>query len=252
MSGRSIYGLTRTHKRKRGQRAMRRGTSAALAAMVMGVALLHVVRAEEPRTISFRVEHGDTFTNLFGSDWQKAYEQNKLTVFRRGRPITSPDILIEGMIVRVSSDVGLTPRAVARCGELRERRDQLSAKLVALEQRLSDDTQARETAAETRRLLEDEMRFAADIDFAARQIEYLEEMTRRPAIPVPEKVEVRPMASDGLLLYVSLVLLACAALAGAFYVTRRRERPRYPEADARYREVIADLKGAFRSVGEKF
>src|SRR5437868_2563845 len=110
-----MRGRTRRHRRKRGQRAMRQKTSAALAAAVMALALLQVARADETRTVSLRVERGDTFLNLFGSDWQKAYEQNRLTVFRQGRPVTSPDVLVEGMVVRVSSDVALTPRAVARC-----------------------------------------------------------------------------------------------------------------------------------------
>jgi hypothetical protein len=135
---------------------------------------------------------------------------------------------------------------------LRARRERLWTRLTALEQRLGEDTQARATAAETRRLLEDELRFAADVAFAARQIEYLEGMARRPSPPVLETVAVSSATPDGLRLYVPLVLLACAALAGAFYVARRRPRPQYPEADARYREAVADLKGAFRSAGEKF
>jgi hypothetical protein len=152
------------------------------------------------------------------------------------------------MVVRVSSDVGLTPRAVARCGELSARREQLVARLPALEQQLWDDPQTRATVAEARRLLDDDIRFAADVDFAARQIEYLEALARRPEAPLQEPRTVSP---GGWRLYTLLGLLVCAACAGALYVARRNPRPQYPEADARYREVMADLKVAFKGAGQK-
>lgn len=230
---------------------MKRKTMTTLAALVMALTLLSAARADEPRTISFRVERGDTFTNLFGSDWQKAYEQNKLTVFRKGRPITSPDILIEGMVVRVSSDVGLMPRAVARCGDLRKRREHLSARLAALEQQIGDDPQARSVATDARRLLDDDLRFAADVDFAARQVEYLESLSQRSAMSVHKAIAVTPNEADGRHFYAAMGVLVALFLASTFYVTRRKPRPQYPEADARYREVMAELKQSFSSVGQK-
>ena len=230
---------------------MKRKMLTTLATWMMALTLLPAVRADEPRTISFRVEYGDTFTNLFGSDWQKAYEQNKLTVLRKGRPITSPDILIEGMIVRVSSDVGLTPRAVARCGELRKRREQLAARLTALGLQIGDDLQARSVAADARQLLEDDLRFAADVDFVARQVEYLESLARHPATSTPEVRAVIPNEASRWRLYAVTGLLIAGAFASALYVARRKPRPQYPEADARYREVVAGLKEAFRGAGQK-
>jgi hypothetical protein len=226
---------------------MRRKRTAALAAVLVLASAL-AARANEPAGVSFRVERGDTFTNLFGPDWQKAYEQNRVTVFRQGRPVNSPDVLVEGMVVRVSSDIVLTPRAAARCGALNARRERLSARLSALEATPGGDARAREAAAQTRRLLEDALRFPADVEFAERQVEYLEVLAARPAAPgVAAAAE-----HDGRRLYLTLALPVCAALACALYVSRRRQRPQYPEADARYRETLADLKAAFRSAGEKF
>lgn len=230
---------------------MRRKRHAALAAAVTVMVLTLAARASEPWGVSFRVERGDTFTNLFGPDWQKAYEQNKVTVFRREAPVTSPDVLVEGMVVRVSSDVSLTPRAAARCGALNARRERLSARLAALEAGLGDDTQTHEAAARVRRLLEDPLRFPADVEFAERQVEYLE-ASAAPQASRATAAAALPARAEGRGLYVLLALLACAALAYALYASRRRQRPQYPEADARYREALADMKAAFRSAGEKF
>ncbi len=228
---------------------MRRKRPAALAAAVTVMAL--AARASEPWGVSFRVERGDTFTNLFGPDWQKAYEQNKVTVFRREVPVTSPDVLVEGMVVRVSSDVSLTPRAAARCGDLNARREQISARLAALEGRLGDDARAREAAARVRRLLEDPLRFSADVEFAERQVEYLEASAARQAAAASTAAAI-PARAEGRGLYLLLALLACVALAYALYASRRRRCPQYPEANARYREALADLKAAFRSAGVNF
>lgn len=230
---------------------MRKGRPAALAAAVTVLTLTLAARAAEPGGHSFRVERGDTFSNLFGPDWQKAYEQNKVTVFRRGSPVNSPDVLVEGMVVRVSSDVSLTPRAAARCTALTSRRERLGERLAALEQRLRDDAQASAAAAQVRRLLEDPLRFPADVEFAERQVEYLEVLAARPA-PQVVPGAAGPTVADGRKLLVPLSLLTCAALAFALYASRRRRRPQYPEADARYRETVTDLKAAFRSAGEEF
>jgi hypothetical protein len=231
---------------------MKQKTGTALGVVFLLLALGTVVQAEESRKISFRVETGDTFTNLFGSDWQKAYQQNQLTVFREGKPVTSPDLLIEGMIVRVSLDVGLTPRAVARCGELRARRDRLAARVATLEQQGGENVEAKAAVLQARRLLGDDLRFAADVDFAARQVEYLETLVNRPATPLPElRASAAPYALSGWRPYLVTGLLVTAMFAAALYIASRAARPRYPEADARYHEVIADLKTSLNSAGLK-
>lgn len=229
---------------------MRRKKRTLAATALLVLALLSAARADEPHAVSFRVERGDTFSNLFGSDWQKAYEQNRLTVFRRGRPVTSPDILLEGMVVRVSSDVGLTPRAVARCGALSARREHLAARLAALEGRLSGDPRAQGLAADTRRLLEDDLRFAADVDFAARQVEHLESLSRSPTLPEPLSQGIVGDGTDRGRHYLLAALLLMAAALGALSL-RRRRLPPYPAGAARYNEALADLKGTFRSAGQK-
>ena len=138
--------------------------------MIVATSLLTATtQAEAVRApVNFRVERGDTYINLFGRDWEKAYRQNKMTVMRDGKPITSPDILVEGSVISISADVHLSPRAWARVNALRQRRTQLAAKLAALEPRLADNPQAQTAVAECRRLLENDLRFAADVEFAAR------------------------------------------------------------------------------------
>lgn len=197
-------------------------------------------------SISFRVEKGDTFSNLFGSDWQKGYQQNRITIFRRGRPLTSPDIMIEGMVVRVSSDVALSPRAVARCGEFRARREHLSAELKALERQLADNPEARGLLFQTHQLLDDDLHFAADADFAARQIQYLQAIAKRKVIVSSPP----PTAVDGSKwrMYAAVGLVALVILAAAFCVAYRKQRPQFPEADARYKEALSDLKATYRGM----
>ena len=53
-----------------------------------------------PTAVVLRAERGDTYLNLFGNDWQKAFRQNRIMVMRQGRPLVSPDILVQGQILR--------------------------------------------------------------------------------------------------------------------------------------------------------
>jgi hypothetical protein len=63
---------------------------------------------------------------------------------------------------------------------------------------------------------------------------------------------VTPNEADGWHLYAATGVLIAALLASALYVARRKPRPQYPAADARYREVMAELNASFSSVGQKF
>jgi hypothetical protein len=89
-------------------------------------------------SISFRVDKGDTYINLFGQDWEKAYRQNNLTVVRAGHRISSPDILVEDSVITVSGDVELTPRAWSRVQMLQRRHADLQARLAPLAPKLFD------------------------------------------------------------------------------------------------------------------
>jgi hypothetical protein len=106
-------------------------TGVAVAALIISTANAQTLAA----SISFRVAKGDTYINLFGPDWAKAYRQNKVTVMRAGRPISSPDIL--GTIT-VSGDVELTPRAWSRVQMVQQRHADLQARLAALTPKLVD------------------------------------------------------------------------------------------------------------------
>jgi hypothetical protein len=191
--------------------------------------------------VSLRVEQGDTYTNLFGPDWQKAYRQNKMTVVRNGRPVTSADILIEGSVISVTGDVRLTPRASARLAALSKRRSDLTGRLADLAPRLATAPQAQAVAEECRKQLADDKHFAADVDFIEREIAHLEALVLTVDVPRP-----RPQSQSTNSWWLGF---AVAATALATAILWKRQRPRYPEGAARYREALSDLRAAFRHVG---
>jgi hypothetical protein len=223
----------------------------ALSVVLMLASLASGAAGQQAR-ISLKVKAGDTFTNLFGADWEKAYRQNRVILFRNGKPVSSPDLLIEGTIVRVSSDVGLTPRAVARCGELRARRDDLAGRVKALAETVAGDEAAARVLDQVRQVLRDDLTFAANVELATRQLQQLETLTTERRAFQVQQAKVRDEASNWHSnAVVTLLLAGVVVLLSVFAVWRRRTRPAFPEADARYREVLADLESSFRSVGEE-
>jgi len=55
------------------------------------------------------VQYGDTLINLFGNDWEKVYDQNCDCLFRADDEyVSSPDFLVEGAVLQISTDVYLT------------------------------------------------------------------------------------------------------------------------------------------------
>ena len=172
---------------------MKNRLQAASMMIATGMLLIAMARAEVgTEGVSFPVERGDTYINLFGPDWEKAYRQNKMTVMRDGRPITSPDILVKGSIIAVSADVHLSPRAWGRVNALQQRRAQLLARLEALDEpRLAEMPQVQANAAECLRLLNNNLRFAANVEFATREVAHLERLVQHQLLSVPRQ-KTRP------------------------------------------------------------
>jgi len=220
---------------------MKTSLRTAIVGAVIAVLISSTTNAQMPTgSVSFRAESGDTYISLFGPDWQKAYRQNKVTVIRKGHPVSSPDILVEDSIVTVSGDVKLTQRGWSRVQVLQQRRAQLQARLAALKPNLPDDQGARKAATDCQHLLESAPRFAAEVDFAGQEIAHLERLScNKPASrPVQTRAPVEWVVTLG-----SVILaLTCA-------VFWRRQRPVYTAGRARYREALKDVETAFQSAG---
>lgn len=212
-----------------------------IALMLAALPLIVPAYAESTSGVTFRVERGDTYLNLFGADWQKAYHQNKMAVVRSGRPVTSPDILIEGSILTVSGDVHLSARALARVATLQHWREQLKARLDSLGPALSKLPETHAMAVQCRDLLNNDLRFAADLEFAEREVAHLERLARGPVPPNTGSSAPSPH----LYVLAACLMLACTSIVALW----RRTRPRYPEGYARYQQALSDVKTAFKATG---
>jgi len=199
------------------------------------------VASESAGVVSFRVDRGDTYTNLFGPDWEKAYRQNKVTVIRGGRSVTSPDILVEGSVISVTEDVRLTSRASARVAVLNQRRTELRARLTALAPKVATAPATLAAVEECRKLLDSEEYFGADVEFAAREVAQLERLVQNADVPRPTS---QPAWS-----WWWIALAASFGIALAIAIFWQRQRPQYPEGTARYRETLDDVKVAFTATG---
>lgn len=202
-----------------------------MAAMIV-VAGGAAVEPRPDRLIMFRAEPGDTFQGLFGKDWQRAWEQNRMTVIRKGKPLVSPDILVEGAVLPVTDDVYLTPRAAQRVKELVERR-------VMLRRHLSEVVKKGGAlgvrAEELRRMLDDDTRYGADLDYLDREVNRL-----RPIdVPPPESFKPMPV-------WAALGVGCLAALLG--YLAVRRKRRERPTGDERMTSVLPDLDRTLASL----
>lgn len=210
--------------------------------ILIAVAIMGTVTARATAStgmVSFRVEKGDTYTNLFGPDWEKAYRQNKVTVIRGGKPVTSPDILIEGSVVSVTEDVRVTPKASSRLAALKQRRAELETRLASLMPNLVTVPEGQATAEECRRRLSSQQQFAADVDFAARELAHLEKLAQNAGIRHAEPQHVPSW-------WIGVGGLLATVLAVAIFW--KRQRPQYPEGAARYQEALAAVQSAFRNV----
>jgi hypothetical protein len=199
------------------------------------------VAAQLSGLFTFRVEKGDTYTNLFGQDWEKAYRQNKVTVIRGGRPVTSPDILVEGSEISVTGDVRLTARASARVAALNKRRAELRARLTAFAPKLAQSPEALAAMEDCRRILDNDVHFGADVEFASGEVARLEFLVHNALAPQPAPQPARPWWWIALAAFVGVPL--------AIAIFWKRLRPRYPEGTARYREAFDDVKAAFKATG---
>ena len=175
--------------------------------------------------VVLRAERGDTYLNLFGTDWQKAFRQNHITVIRAGRPLVSPDILVQDQILQVTGDVFLTNRALQRVRGLAERRNNLQRRLSVLASRGGE---AGAKAVALRGDL-DALRYAADIDYLEREADRLN--STPPPTPTIRRTHWVWVASGA--------LLACVVLGG---IALRRHRSQGPTGDARMRAALRDLQ----------
>jgi hypothetical protein len=212
-------------------------------AAIFGIAmtiLITIPAVAQTSTITFRVIRGDTYMNLFGPDWEKAYRQNRMTAVRAGHTLTSPDLLVENSIVTVSPEVRLTPRAWNRLQELQQRRTALKSRLDTLTPKLREDPGLQRTAAECRSLLDSGPRLAYDIPVAEEEIAHLERLVgNQPG------VDLRILSGSRW----PVVLSPIAGLALTLVLLWRRHRRVRPEGAARYREALKDVQAAFQRAG---
>ena len=157
-------------------------------------------------TTVIQAEPGDTFIALFGDAWERVSACNRFTAIRNGQVISSPDLLVAGSWIRIPAGAPLTPAAAARASALEERRLALLDRLNRLPiERLDADNRA--FAEHCRALLNDNIRFALDEQFAARELTYLEELAAHPAPETPNGwVTPTVLAVGGLLLLVLTVV----------------------------------------------
>jgi len=181
--------------------------------------------------VVLRAERGDTYLNLFGTDWQKAFRQNRITVIRDGRPLVSPDILVQGQILQVTGDTFLTARACQRVRGIAERRAALQRRLSVFAARGGD---AGEKAAALRSALDDDLRYAADLDYLEREADRLHSATQ--STPAPHRAPWIWVASGA--------LLACVILGG---LALRRRPNQGPTGDERMRAALRDLRRSHKT-----
>jgi len=191
--------------------------------------------AQQVATVSVAVEKGDTLLNLFGPDWQKAYDQNRITVIRNGHPVQSPDILVEGMVLQVSADTMLTNRAAARVDGLNQKRAELERRLETLAAKTSMQPGDAATIALCHSKLEAQQFYTADIAFVSEQVTELETADRAEASVSSGGI---PWAKT-----IGLALALLAALAIVAWLFKREKGgtgglARYEQADAQLGRLL--------------
>lgn len=193
----------------------------------------------ETKTLVMRAERGDTFSNLFGRDWQKAFEQNRIVVWRNGAPISTPDILIEGATLSVTDDVELTPRALERIETIRTARRALLAQIEVLERKTGGGAVTTTITAELRRAVLDDVRFGADLAFLERRVAQL--ASAEP--PVAERITpaLQAKLETGVLPWM-IALLVLAALSVGYGYAVLATRTGQISGAARFDSAWSDLE----------
>jgi hypothetical protein len=160
--------------------------------------------------------------------------------------MTSPDLLVAGSWIRIPSGTPLTPAAAARAGALEQRR-------LALLDRLNQlpveglDVDSRGLAERCRALLNDNIRFAPDEQFAARELTYIEELAARPTRETPSEWLIPVVvAVCGMLLLVLAVVLALAV------VVVKKRRPASTLLQHRQVRAQAELARVCARAGIRF
>jgi hypothetical protein len=198
---------------------------AAIILLTLTFTVLGASTVQQPANtpVVLRAERGDTYLNLFGNDWEKAFRQNRITVVRGRRPLVSPDILVQGQILQVTGDTFLTARALQRARSIAARRDALQHRLSAFASREGD---VGRKAIALRSALDD-LRYVADLDYIERETDRLNSTT---PIPAPRPTLWIPLALAA--------LLACVILGG---LVLRRRRAQGPTGDERVQAALHDL-----------
>lgn len=196
--------------------------------LTVTLTILGASAAQQPASmpVVLRAEPGDTYFNLFGADWQKAFRQNRITVIREGRAIVSPDILVEGQILQVTSDTLLTDRALKRVRGLVERRATLQRLLSTA---ISRGGEARAKASELNQALVDDLRCVADLDYLEREAARLTSTT--PPTPASQRAPW---------ILVALAILFASIVLGGLVL--RRHRSQGPTGDERMRAALRELR----------
>ena len=173
---------------------------------------------------------GDSFIALFGNSWQRVAACNRFTAVRNGRVVTSPDLLVTGSWIRIPAGTPMTPEAAARAGALAQQRLALLERLERLPiDRLDADDRA---AAELlRNLLNDNVRFASDEQFTARELAYLEDLAAHPTQTMAIAWPMPMVAATSGMILLALVLAMAAV-----------KRPRSAGALLRQRQAHAQAE----------
>lgn len=188
-------------------------------------------------SIAIQALPGDTYIALFGPAWQQVANCNPQTFIRNGVPVTSPDLLAAGAMIRIPEGTPLTPAVTERLQTLERQRTELMDRLNALENAALDDGD-RTAMSQIRDLLNNRIRFASDTDYAKRQIEYLESAVRTaPAADAADEPwwQSRPVIAGVLLVLGLLMLVIWMAQPKAGAVLKERQ----VRADLRLTEACA-------------
>jgi len=191
-------------------------------------------------TTVIQAEPGDTFISLFGNNWQAVATCNRFTAVRNGRVMTSPDLLVDGSWIRIPAGTPLTPAAAVRANALEQRRLALLDRLNRLPvEQLDADSRA--LAERCRTLLNDNIRYAPDEQFAALELTYLEGVAARPAEETPSKWLMPVVVTAGGMLLLVLTIVAL-----------KRRRPASVLLQQRQAQAQAELARACSHAGIRF
>jgi hypothetical protein len=187
----------------------------------------------------FQVQAGDSLTGLFGSDWQKVYNNNCSYQFRDWvGDAGSPNFLLVGSVLKVPDNTYLTPRAQERILAVKEQRASLHDRLMRLE---NGSGGAGASAAKLDQALSSDG-YVGDLDYISRATALLETIEQERA-----EAEVSQENRDERELAVSGAAAAAVLLAWLWAAMKRRGPVKPPTGDDRMASAYKALDTAARS-----